>query len=188
VTPEAFDAGARIADILQRQGDGLHAEQQLVETAAAFPGQAGGGRLLLRAARLALDGRRFEPAREHARGVLERYVDSDEAPEALALVADTYHLEGRHAEAARSYEDVANRWPATEAAARALFEAGNCLAEQGDYAHAMARYIESLPQHPDPLAVQHNLERVRKRFSAQRSVETGSKAIAFARGGGRPAE
>jgi len=181
-TPEAFDAGARIAEILVRGGDAVHAEQQLAETAAAFPALAGAGRLLLRAARLATDARRWEDARAHARAVLERAGDGDEHPEALAILAGTYHLEGRHAEAARAYEQVAGRFPGTEGAARALFEAGNCLAEQGDFGHAMARYLESLPEHPDPLAVQRSLERVRRRFTALRATEPGSKALAFGAG------
>jgi len=182
-TPEAFDAGVRISEILHlRLGDDVHAEQQLVTVVNAFPRQTGVERLLLRAARSAEEGRRFDEAKAYAERLLRDYDHSELASEAQSLIGEILHLEGRHGEAVKAFAAVNERWPRTEAAARALFEEGNCLAETGDLSLAMGKFIEALPDHPDPMSVQRSLERVRRRFSALRNVEAGSKAYAFGAG------
>lgn len=185
-SPAAFDAGIRVGEILkQRLHDDLHAEQQYVAVVDAFPRQAGVERLLLRAGQVALDSRRYDAARTVASRLIVDYPDSELGAEAQTLLARAFQLEGRLPEATRAFEALAERWPRSEAASRALYEAGNCLAEQGDFGHAIARYIESLPEHPDPMLVQKSLERARRHFSALRSMKPGSKAYAFARPGGR---
>ncbi len=181
-TPEAYDAGVRVSEILQRMGSDLHAEQQLVAVVNAFPKQAGVERLLLRACRMAQDNRRYEEANAYATRLLKEYGQSELAPEAQSAIGSALHLEGKHGDAIQAYQVVADRWPRTAEAARALLEEGNCLAETGDLSHAIARYIEALPDHPDPISVQRTLERVRRRFTAQRMLATGSKAVAFGRG------
>jgi TolA-binding protein len=179
-TPEAFDAGVRVAEILHLHfSDDLHSEQQLRAVVDAFPRQPGVERLLLRAARSAAEGQRYEDAKADATRLLKQYGKSEMAGEAQSLLGEVLHLEGRHAEAAQAYEQVAVRWPGTALAARALEGEGSCLAELGDLSRAMGKYIEALADHPDPMSVQRSLERVRKRFSAMRAVEPGSKAYAF---------
>ena len=178
-TPEAYDAGVRIGEILtQRLGDAVHAEAQYVATVDAFPHQQGAEALLVRAARLAIDGRRYVEARAYAERLARDFSDSERVMEALSLVGVSHHLEGDHAKATQAFEAAAARAPNTPEGARALADAGNCLAEQGDFGRAIARYIDALPDHPDPGAVQHELERVRRKFSATRNVELG-KAVAF---------
>lgn len=179
-SPEAYDSGVRIAELLHlRFADDLHAEQQLLSVVAAFPKQAGVERLLIRAARLAMESRRYDEARSDVERLLKEYASSELSGEARSLVGEVLHLQGHHSEAAQAYELVATTVPGTELAARALEEEGNCLAEMGDFSHAMGKYIEALPDHPSPLSVQRSLERVRRRFSALRAVEPGSKAYAF---------
>lgn len=177
---EAFDAGVRIAEILkQRFDDDARASAELVRVVDAFPGHTGAPRLLLRAARMGVDARRYDEARELARRLVTEWPESDEAPEAHAVVASTLHLQGHHADAVKAWSSMAERFPGTPHAARALAESGHCLEEQFDYVHAIARYVESLPRHPDPFAVQKRLERVRKKFSAEQAKEPGSRAVAF---------
>jgi tetratricopeptide (TPR) repeat protein len=179
-TPDAYDAGVRIADILHlRMEDDVHAEQQLISVVDAFPRQPGVERLLLRAAHSAEEGRRFADARDSASRLLKEYPATEKAPEAQSLLAEILHMEGRHAEAVQAYQAVVEKWPRTEIAARALEEEGNCLAELGDFARAMDKYIAALPDHPDPMSVQRSIERVRRRFSAVHVTEAGSKAYAF---------
>lgn len=180
-TQEAFDAGVRISEILrQRLGDDLHAELELVAVVGAFPHRPGVEKLLIRAAHIALDDRRYDEATTYATRVLMEYPGSDQGPEAQFLIGESLHFQGRCTEAVKAYDLVPSLAPRSELAARALFEAGNCLAEDGDFAHAIARYIECLPDHPDPLSVQRSLERVRKRFTALRTSRTPvSKEAAF---------
>jgi TolA-binding protein len=176
----AFDAGLRLAELLrQRLHDDLHAEEQFVQVVDAFPHQAGVERLLLRAGRIALDNRRYRNARTYAGRLLEQYPGSDHAPEAQTLVGQAWRLEGLQKEAAQAFMAVPDRWPGTEASARALALAGDCLADQGDFGHAIARYIESLPRHPDPIQVQRSLDRARRHFTAQRDLAPGDKSFAF---------
>lgn len=177
---EAFDAGVRIAEILkQRFDDDARASEELVRVVDAFPEHAGAPRLLLRAARLSVDARGYDKARDLARRLLEAWPASEEAPEAQAVVASTLHLQNRHEEAVTEWSLLAERFPGTPHAARALAESGHCLEEQFDYVHAIARYVESLPRHPDPFAVQKRLERVRRKFIAEQAKEPGSRAVAF---------
>lgn len=177
---EAFDAGVRMAELLrERFDDPTRAEEQLLSVVDAFKQNPGAPRLLLRTARYALEAGRNEAARGHGERLLRDYPTSDEVPDTLALVGSTLHLDGKHGEAVKAYETLAERFPGTVAAARALHEAGNCHAEQGDYSHAIARYLAALPTHPDPMNVQRSLERVRRTSSAQRAMAPGSKAVAF---------
>lgn len=178
-TPEAFDAGVRIAELLRDRGAGEAAEKQLVAVVDAFPAQPGTERLLLRAARLALDGRRYERARALSHRLLADYPGAATAPEASTLLGFAFHAEARHADAARAFEAVAERWPDTEAAAHALFEAGNCHAELTDFDRALSRYIAALPKHPNPLQIQRELEKARRQLTALRAMSPGSKAVAF---------
>lgn len=177
---EAFDAGVRISEILkQRFHDDARASEQLVSVVDAFPAHSGAPRLLLRAARLAVEARLYDRARDDAARILSTWPSSDEAADAQALVASTLHLQGRHAEAVVAWEELAERFEGTPAAARALAEAGHCLEEQADFVHAMARYLQSLPQHPEPFAVQKRLERVRRKFVAEQAKQPGSPSVAF---------
>lgn len=182
-SPEAFDAGVRIAEILKLRHEASDlAEKQYLAVASAFPDQQGVESLLLRAARLAMEQRRFAGARAHANLLLSRYPHSELAPEARMLVGNTLQLEGRNREAAEEYEQIAERWPRTVIASRALFEAGNCRARLADYNQAIARYIEALPEHPEPMQIQRNLERVRQKLDDLRSIPTGSREYAFGLG------
>lgn len=177
---EAFDAGVRISEILkQRFDDDARASEQLVRVVDAFPTHSGAPRLLLRAARLAVEGRLYEQARNDAARVQANWPSSTEAADAQALIASTLHLEGRHAEAVVAWEELAERFEGTPAAARALAEAGHCLEELSDFAPAMARYLQALPQHPEPFGVQKRLERVRQKFVAEQAKKPGSAAVAF---------
>lgn len=176
----AFDAGVRISEILkQRFGDDARASEQLVRVVDAFPEHSGAPRLLLRAARLAVDARMYERARDDAARLQTTWPASDEVADAQALIASTLHLEGRHADAIVAWEELATRFEGTPAAARALAEAGHCLEEQADFVRAIARYLQSLPQHPEPFAVQKRLERVRQKFIAEKAKQPGSAAVAF---------
>jgi TolA-binding protein len=180
---EAFESGIRMGEIMrQRLGNDLHAENQFLAVVKAFPAHPGVEKVLLRAARIAEENRRYEEAKAYALRLQNEYSGSALAPEAQSIVGEVLHLEGRHAEAVKAYQVVSNKWPRTERAARALFEAGNCLAEVGDLSHAIGHYIESLSDHPDPLSVQRNLERVRRRFTAVRQTASATaKEAAFDR-------
>ena len=181
-SPAAFDAGQRIAEILhQRLHDNLHAEAQELAVVEGFPHQAGVERLLVKAARLALAGRRYEAARSDAGRLLSAYPTSPFAPDAQLVVGQAFQLEGRLHEATQAFDALSDRWPGTPIAARALYQAGNCLADEADYGHAIARYIEALPDHPDPTEVQESLDRARRHFTALSEMKPGSHAYAFAR-------
>jgi TolA-binding protein len=182
-TPEGFDAGVRIAELLRDRGAPEAAEKQLVSVFDAFPAQPGAERLLLRAARLALDARSYERARAHAERLVDAFPQAAAAADARTLVGSTYHLEGRHADAARAFEAVAKGWPDTEVAAHALFEAASCQVELADFDRAIASYIAALPRHPNPQLLQRGLEKARRQLTALRAMAPGSKEVAYGPGG-----
>ncbi|MFM2153295.1 MAG: hypothetical protein RL199_1730 [Pseudomonadota bacterium] len=181
-TEVAWSAGRRTADILrQRLRDNVHAQEQYRRVAVTFPDHAGVDELWLTAAQCAMDDRRFAAARDDAKRLVDDYPASDHAAEAQNLLARSFKLEGKLPEATKAFLAVADRWPGTEAGARALHEAGDCLAEQHDNAGAVARYLGALANHPDPGLVQKSLERARRKLAEEAPPPVGSKAYAFAR-------
>ena len=104
----------------------------MILVVGASPKKPGVEKLLVRAAHIALDNRRYDEATAYATRVLLEYPESDQGAEAQFLIGEALHFQGRCAEAAKAYDLVPARAPRTELAARALFEEGNCLAEDGD--------------------------------------------------------
>ncbi len=177
--PAAYEAGVRIAELLRnRLHDTVHAEEQFLAVAEAFRNQPGIELMLLKAGEAAVDGERLDAARRHAQGLLDGHPDSRLVPEALAMLADVNRRAGHLTEAVDQFLTLSQRLAGTPEGARALARAGDCLAEQGDFAHAIARYIESLPLHPDPMAVQRSLDRARKRFQLMRPSPAAVRAWA----------
>ncbi len=181
-TAAAYHAGVRIAQILhERMHDDVHAEAQYLAVVDAFPHRPGIDRLVLQAAEIALDSRRTEAARADAARLVAQYPTSPRAPDAQIIVGQSFELEGRLQDATKAFSAVGERWPGTPAAARALYQKGTCLADQGDYGDAIASYIQALPTYPDPIVVQQSLARARRHFTAEIAIQPGSHAYAFAR-------
>jgi tetratricopeptide (TPR) repeat protein len=180
--PAAYEAGVRTAEILRnRLHDGFHAEAQFLSLMETFRSQPGIEALLVKAAESAQDDGRPEVAQRHLERLIAEHPVSAAADEARSLLADLHRRQGRLEAATALLIELAERKSGTEEGARALARAGDCFAQQGDYAHAVARYIESLPNHPDPVQVQRSLERARRRFQLLRPAAREERALASRR-------
>src|SRR5205085_3801072 len=112
----------------------------------------------------------FHDARSAAAELQSRWPASKLAPKSALLAASTFHLSGRHDEAVAEYAKVESKYSGTQAAAEALFEKGNCLAEQGDDDAAVVAYTSALVRHDSPDVVQYALSRAERRLQRGKAV------------------
>ena len=181
-SPEAFEARARLGDLDLRIGDVAGAIEAFRDQVAAAPDREGADLAQLKITRTLVDQGKLEDARLAAGELQSRWPTSTHAAAAALLGASTFHLEGRHAEAARAYAHVAGQFRDTPQGADALFEEGSCLAELGDDAHAVQVFTQALVRHEAPDVVQYAIERSQRRLDLGRTVEPGNAATAFDRG------
>ena len=181
-SPEAFEARERLGDLDLRIGDAPGAIDAFRDQVAAAPDREGADLAQLKITRTLVDLGRLDEARVAAGELQSRWPASKHAAAAALLGASTFHLEGRHAEAARAYARVAGEFPDTAQGADALFEEGNCLAELGDDARAVQVFTQALYRHEAPDVVQYALERSQRRLDLGRTVAPGNAATAFDRG------
>jgi TolA-binding protein len=180
--PEAFEARERLGDLDLRLGDIRGALEALRDQVATAPDRPGADLAQLKITRALVDLGTLNEARSAAAELQSRWPKSRYAASAALLSASTFHLEGRHAEAARAYARVAERFHGTTQGADALFEQGNCLAEMGDDAHAAQAFMAALPRHDAPDVVQFALERSRHRLDLARAVDPHNLSAVFDRG------
>ena len=180
--PEAFEARERLGDLFLRLSDVRGALGAWRDQVAAAPDRAGADQAQLKIARALIDQGQLDEARAAAAELVSRWPASRLAPSAALIAAGTFHLEGRHADAIAAYKKVAARWPRSAHEAEALFEQGNCLAEQGDDAHALQAFTSALVRHESPELVQFALERAQRRIDLQRPARPGNVREVFDHG------
>jgi len=195
-TPGAWQARAVIGDIFRdRFGDRIGAIAQWAEIAASPSPSA--ALYQLKVAREYLELRNFEQARTETRILRDRWPRSAEADEAQLLAAQAWSLERRTDEALRAFQATVERRPAPEIAARALEGEAQLYAQQGPgercgaqscLDRAIALYTEALAAHPNPDALRRNIEAVRRRQMAARTVKPGDRAAAMDHGNATPKE
>lgn len=186
-TPEAWQARAVIGDIFRdRFGDRLGAIAQWADIAQSASPAA--PHYQLKVAREYLELKNTGQARTEARLLREKWPRSPEADEAQLLAAQAWALDGRTDEAARAFQVAVERHPRPEIAARALEGQAHLYAQQGPGERCAGRpcldraldlYLEALPAHPNPEAVKKNIDAVRRRIAAARTVRPGDRAAAL---------
>jgi TolA-binding protein len=179
---EAFEARARLGDLDLRAGDVRGAIDAWRDQVAAAPDRKGADQAELKVARALLDQGDFDGARAAAAELQSRWPHSDLAPAASLLAASTFHLAGRHAQAALAYEEVERKFHGTAQGAEALFEKGNCLAEMGDDERAVHAYTDALALHASPEAVEFALQRAQRRLDRGKAVNPHNWAAVWDRG------
>jgi TolA-binding protein len=186
-SPEAFEARERLGDLDMRIGDVRGALEAWRDQVATAPDRPGADVAQLKIARALLDLNQFHDARAAAAELQSRWPKSPLAAAAALLAATSYHVSGRHAEAVAEYTAVERKYHGTQKGAEALFEKGNCLAEQGDDEGAVKAYTEALPRHDSPDAVQFALDRAERRLDRGRAVNPHNMAAVWDRGLARAA-
>lgn len=190
-TPEAWTARAAIGDIFRdRLGDRIGAIAQWAELAGS--GSPDAPAYQLKVAREYQELKNFEQARTEARILRERWPRSPEADEAQLLTAQAWALERRTDEALRAFQAALERRPRPEVAALAQEGLAHLYALQGPgercgplscLDRAIEAYTEALAAHPNPDALRRNIEAVRRRQLAARTVNPGDRAAAMDQGG-----
>jgi tetratricopeptide (TPR) repeat protein len=184
-SPEALQARAIIGDIFRdRFQDRQAAIAQYADVAAGDAPQA--PLFQLKVAREYLELGNSEQARAEARTVRERWPVSKEADEAQLVTAQAWALEGREDEAMRAFQALIDRRPAPELVARALEGQAHLLAQLNKFDRSIELYTQALASHPNPDAIRTNLESVRRRREAARTVTPGNRNEAFDYGQPKP--
>jgi tetratricopeptide (TPR) repeat protein len=182
---EAFEARAIIGDIFRdRFQDRQAAIAQYADIAASDAPQA--PRFQLRVAREYLELGNAEQARAEARALRERWPASVEADEAQLLTAQAWVLDHHDDEGLRAFQALVDRHPAPELVARAQEGLAGVYAQLGKLDRALELYALALPHHPNPQAIVTNIEAVRRRKEAARTVTPGDRNEAFDYGRPQP--
>jgi tetratricopeptide (TPR) repeat protein len=182
---EAFEARAIIGDIFRdRFQDRQAAIAQYADIAASDAPQA--PRFQLRVAREYLELGNAEQARAEARTLRERWPASVEADEAQLLTAQAWVLDRHDDEGLRAFQALIDRRPAPELVARAQEGLAGVYAQLGKFDRALELYALALPHHPNPQAILTNIEAVRRRREAARTVTPGDRNEAFDYGRPQP--
>ena len=181
-SPESFEARERLGDLDMRLGDVRGALAAWVDQVAAAPDRPGADVAQLKIARGLVDLGELHDARAAASELQSRWPQSQLAPAAALLAASTFHLAGRHAEAIAAYDKVEEKFHATQKAAEALFEKGNCLVETGNDTDAVQAFTAALVRHDSPDAVQYALERAQRRLERGRAVNPRNMSAVWDRG------
>lgn len=177
-TEEAWKARAAIGDIYaQRLGDRQAAIAQYAAVAAGDAPEAPRFQLLV--ARQYLELKNWEQARTEARLLRERWPQAPEADDAQLLTAQAWALEDRPEEALGAFLAAVERRPRPEVAALALEGAAQIHARAGRFDKALELYAQAMPGHPNPEALRTNIEKVRERREAAKTVTPGDRDAAL---------
>jgi tetratricopeptide (TPR) repeat protein len=183
--PEALEARAIIGDIFRdRFQDRQAAIAQYADIAATEAPQAPA--FQLRVAREYLELGNADQARAEARTLRERWPASVEADEAQLLTAQAWVLDHHDEEALRAFQALIDRRPAPGLVARAQEGKAGVYAQLGKFDRALELYAQALPHHPNPQAILTNIEAVRRRKEAARTVTPGDRNEAFDYGRPKP--
>ncbi len=182
---EAWRARAVIGDIYrERFQDHVAAIAQYADISASSSPQA--PEYQLRVAREYLELKNYEQARTEARILRERWPESPLADEAQLLTAQAWALEKRTDEALGAFQATVDRKPRAEVAALALEGEAHLYAQAGKFDKAIELYAQALPSHPNPEAVRTNIEKVRQRREAAKTVKPGDRDAVFDRRKSKP--
>ena len=177
-TPEAFDARGAIGDIYrERFNDPLAAIAQYADVAARDAAVAPA--FQLKVVRAWLELKNFQQARMEAVALRERWPTSQEGDEAQLLTAQAWAMEGRAEEALGAFRALVERRPKQELVARALEGQAALYAQASRFDRALELYAQALPIHPNPEAIQTNIEAVSRRREASRTARPGDRTEAF---------
>jgi tetratricopeptide (TPR) repeat protein len=177
-TDDAWKARAAIGDIYaQRLGDPRAAITQYAAVAQGESRDAPRFQLLV--ARQYLELKNFEQARTEARILRERWPQSPEADDAQLLTAQAWSLEDRPEEALGAFQAAVDRRPRPEVAALALEGAAQIQARAGRFDKAIELYTQAMPGHPNPDALRTNIDKVRERREAAKTVTPGDRDAAL---------
>lgn len=177
---DAWQARAAIGDIyVDRFNDRVAAIAQYADVAASRSREA--PRYQLKVARQYLELRNYDQARTEARILRDKWPQSPEADEAQLLTAQAWALEERAGEALRAFQAVIDRKPRPEVTALALEGQAQLYGQLGKFDRAIELYTRALPIHPNPDAIRTNIEKVRERREAAKTVTPGDREAVFDR-------
>lgn len=179
--PETLDGRLHLADILQSQFHDLRgAITELTAALARNPPQS--AELSYRVAKLYFELADYQQAELEAAGMARKFETSSFVDDALLLRAQALAMmDGRHAEALKAFESLAEKFPDSDLQPHALFEAGKLRAEAGEHEKAIEVWVEALKRHPDPNVVQLVISKVRRQLRETTPLKVGDAALAFDR-------
>jgi len=179
--PETLEGRLHLADILQTQFHDLRgAITELTAALARNPPQS--AELSYRVAKLYFELADYQQAELEAAGMVRKFETSPYVDDALLLRGQALAMmEGRHPEALKAFESLAEKFPDSELQPHALFEAGKLRAEAGENEKAIETWVEALKRHPDPNVVQLVISKVRRQLRATTPNKVGDAALAFDR-------
>jgi tetratricopeptide (TPR) repeat protein len=180
-SPEANEARIVVADLLRMHyGDLRGSIDQLTAALTRNPPQ--GAELQYQVAKLYFELGNWAQCELEARKTAEHYASSALVDDALFLQAQALAMmEGKRAEASRTFADLMQRFPDSELAPHAAFEMGKLRADAGENEKAIEIWVAALKSHPKPAVVQDAIARARRRLALTTAEGVGDRTRALAR-------
>jgi tetratricopeptide (TPR) repeat protein len=181
----AFEARQEIGDIFHdRLQDYRSAALEYERLLSEFPMHPSVAEFHYRIAQCYFLLSEHDQARTEARLMLQKQPDSGYAAEARLLIANSYYVEGKLAEAVQAHQEFLATAPEASLRARSQFELGLCHQDLGDAVQAERVYLLALKDHPRPDLVQQQLTALRVR---QREGSEGARPLSSPVAGAQPA-
>lgn len=177
--PETLEGRLHLADLLHDHYRNPRAAiSELTAAIARNPPQA--AELTYRVAKYYFELRDYNQVDLEVKGLLERYEASPYVDDALLLRGQALAMiGGRHAEAARAFQQLLDNFADSPLSPHALFELGKLREEAGDGEAAIELWVRALERHPDPEVLQTVIARTRARLVATTPKRIGDQASAF---------
>jgi hypothetical protein len=163
--PHAFEARQEIGDIFHdRLQDYRSAALEYERLVSEFPESEATPGFHYRIAQCYFLLGEHDQARSEARLLLSKHADSKFQAEARLLIANSYYVEGKVAEAAQAHQELLAAAPEASIRARSQFELGLCFQDLGDLPAAERSFLAALKDHTRPDIVQQQLTVLRQRM------------------------
>lgn len=180
-SPESLGARLYLADLLRREFHDLRgAIAALNDALARNPPQS--AELAYQVAGLYFELGDYRQCELEANKVVQKYETSPFVDDALMLKAQAVAMmEGRRADALRSYQELVDRFPESELQPHALFEMGKLTSDSGETEKAIEIWVQCLKRHPEPRVVQNVIAVARRQLRTTTPVAIGDAVKAFDR-------
>ncbi|MDD5492048.1 MAG: tetratricopeptide repeat protein [bacterium] len=96
---------------------------------------------------------KFEKAMANFKDIITKYPQSEQAVEAHLLIANLYIIQGKFAEAIKSYQQVQSLYTDNkDLQAKVIISIASCYQQMGDWNNASAKFREAFDKYPDTKA------------------------------------
>lgn len=176
---EALEARATLSEIYRALGERRAAVAELTALVQSFPKGPDADRYQYQAISGYFELGDFDQVLLEARVLQTRYPESRWAIEAQLLAAEALAAQGQKKRSIEAYDQLLRRWPDDALAPVARVEQARVYSELGEDAKAVEVLVEALKAHPNPMGIQAEIARLRRRMGVRRMPDKFDHSAAW---------